>query len=122
MISRVFFQVAQTLGEFFIFSMRGLPYCKPYSLPEEGYELVGCLLPTQSTASKASGGLVFPACQKVMWDLVQPPGPWQGGVTAANVTETPIRQMKLGWKLRRVANAVLSILKICPRYCKPQTT
>lgn len=54
-ISRVFFQVAQTLGEFLIFSIRGFPYCKPYSPPKEGSELVGCFLTTQSTACKASG-------------------------------------------------------------------
>lgn len=42
------------LGEFLIFSTRGLPYCKPYSLPE-GSDLVGCFLTPQSTACKAPG-------------------------------------------------------------------
>lgn len=104
------------LGEFLIFSTRGLPYCKAYSLPE-GSELGGSFLTTQSTACKAPGVSCLPRGDV---GLGAAPMPLQGGVTAASATETSIRQMKLRWKLRRAANAVLSILKLCPRYCKPQ--
>lgn len=50
-----FSKLPKILGEFFIFSIIVLPYCKPYSLSKEGSEFVGCTLTTQTTACKASG-------------------------------------------------------------------
>lgn len=50
-----FSKLPKTSVVFLIFSIRGLPYCKPYSLPKEGSDLVGCFLTTQATACKASG-------------------------------------------------------------------
>lgn len=98
------------------------PTVNPIPRPKKDLSLWDASSPPRALPAKLQEGLVCPACQKVMWDLVQPLCLWQAAVTAANVTETPIRQMKLRWKLRRVANAVLSILEVCPRYCKPQIT
>lgn len=115
-ISSVFFKLPKTLGEFFTFSIGGLPYCKPFSLPEERSELVGCFLTTQTTACKAAGRAGLPCLPEGDVGLGEYPHLWQEGVT-----ETSIKQMKPRWKLKRVANAVLVTLVVHLRYYKPQT-
>lgn len=94
------------LGEFFIFSLWGLPYCDTLFLAWRwGWD--HWMLPERCLRHWRKDWFALLARKRH-------PHLWQWGGTAACVIETSISQMNPRRTLRRVANAVLSTPKVHP--------
>lgn len=100
------------LREFFIFSLGGLPYL--ISCLTKGLSLQDAPSQPRVLPARLKEGLVCLVCQKTMWGLVQHSRLQQWVVASTRVIEMSISQMKLGWRLRRVVNAIPSTLKLHP--------